>query len=64
MLRRIFLQIGVLAGCLAFILTLWQTLGTIDVLEACLRATGAGVALLLFALLISRIVEKLGGPAE
>ena len=65
-MRRIFFQFGALAGCAAFGITLWLALsrGQLDLLQACLRAVGAGIAILLFTVFISGIVEKLGGSAE
>ena len=65
-LRRMFLQLGALAGVAAFCLTLILALNrhNLDMLQASLRAIGAGVAVLFVALLISGLIEKLGGPTE
>lgn len=65
LLRRMLVQISVIAGCVAVGLTLWFTLATyhLDFAEACLRAVGVGLATLGVSLLISGIIEKLGGPS-
>lgn len=65
-LRRMFFQLGLLAGCVAFALTLWQslTVGQYELLPAALRALGAGCGILIFALIIYGIVERLAGTPE
>lgn len=62
-LRRIFFQFGALAGCVGCGLTLWWALTqhNLDFLQASLRALGAGAAILFISLIISGIIEKLGG---
>ena len=65
-LRRILLQVGVLAGCAAFALTLWLTLrgGHFDILQASFRAIGAGIATLIISLILSGFIAKFGGQPE
>ena len=65
-MRRIHFQLSVLAACVGFGLTLWRALNRedVDVLQVSLHAVGAGVAIMLFSLLIVGLIEKLGGPAR
>ena len=65
-LRRMILQFGALAGVAAFCLTLILALQqhNLDILQASVRAIGAGVAVLFLSLIISRFIEMLGGPTE
>lgn len=65
-LRRMLFQVGILAGCVAFIVTLWLTLSghNFDILQACFRAIGAGVATVSFSLLISGLIIKLGDQVD
>ncbi len=61
-MRRIFFQISILCGFVTFVATLWGALTThnFDPLEATMRAVGSGMAILVFALLIFWMIEKLG----
>lgn len=65
-MRRIHFQLSILASCVGFGLTLWRSLDGehVDLLTVSLRAIGAGVAVMVFSLLIVGLVEKLGGPAR
>jgi len=53
------------AGVLAFAITLWLMLAHhhVNLLDAVLRAVGAGVAVIGCALLITGILVKLGGQS-
>lgn len=60
--RRMFIQIGSLAGMAAFVLTFWQTMSmvgwqTTAVLGASVRAVGAGGAVLVLALLVLWVIN-------
>ncbi len=63
-LRRIVYQIGVLAGLATFLLTLWvaTTRWELDLLAATVRAIGAGAVVVAFAVCLSGVIVKLGGP--
>lgn len=64
MLRRMFFQLSIIAGAVAFALTLWLALikHQMDFIQASLRAVAAGSAILFIALLLSGLISKLGGP--
>jgi predicted phage tail protein len=61
-----FIQMSVIAGCAAVGLTLWFALTQyhLDFAQASLRAVGVGLAIMGFSLLISGVIEKLGGPSN
>jgi hypothetical protein len=63
-LRRIFFQIGLLAGLLAFGLTIWLSLGrgNLDFLQASYRAVIAGIVVLVLTLLLFTVVKRMAGP--
>jgi hypothetical protein len=62
-MRRIFFQVSLLCGFITFAATLWRALatGTYEILQASVRAVGSGMAILVFAMLIFWVIEKLGG---
>ena len=62
--RRMFLQLSVLAGCLAFFVTLARAIGQheTDCWQISVHATGAGLATIIVSLLIASLIQKLGGP--
>ena len=66
MLRRIFVQMSVIVGCVAVGGTLWYTLtqSHVDFIQASLRAVGVGLAVMAFSFMISGVIEKLGGPSN
>lgn len=65
-LRRMFIQLGIIAGGLTFFFTLWRALSRweLDIFQASVRAVIAGIAVLLCSLLILGIIEKLGGQNQ
>jgi hypothetical protein len=58
-------MIGTIAGFATCLITLWLSLrqGNTDFLDASMKAIAAGVAVVLFTLLINGIIEKLGGTS-
>ena len=65
-LRRMIILLGIVSGCVTFILTLWRALSAweLDLLQASVRAIAAGGAVILFSLLLQGIIIKIGGPDQ
>ncbi|OPZ88129.1 MAG: hypothetical protein BWY76_00111 [bacterium ADurb.Bin429] len=61
--KQIVMQIGLLAAALTCGLLLWRILahGGTDILDASLRAVGAGLAVVILTLLLCGIIDRLGG---
>ncbi len=66
MVRRMFVQMSVIVGCISVGLTLWFSLTQyqLDFAQASLRAVGVGLAVMAFSFIISGVIEKLGGPSN
>lgn len=64
--RRIVVQVGVIAGGVTFGLTLYRSMMTpsADILHACIRAIGAGILILICTLIIANIADKLTGSPD
>jgi hypothetical protein len=62
-LKQMVLQIGLIAAILTCGLTLWRMLAGqgADLVDAAIRAVGAGLIVVILSLILCGLIEKLGG---